>query len=68
MKIIKEKINRQGKREVTVVLEDKDTLMAFQQDRFYRLGGQVEDVVQGHVITETDKVYWCNISQKWETL
>jgi hypothetical protein len=68
MRIIKEKINRRGQREVTVVLDDRDMLMAFQQDRFYRLGGQVDDVVQGHVIRETNGVYWCSISQKWEEL
>jgi hypothetical protein len=68
MRIIKEKINRRGQREVTVVIDDRDMLMAFHPDRFYRLGGQVDDVVQGHVIRETEKVYWCSISQKWEAL
>lgn len=65
MKIVKEKINRQGKREVTVVLEEQDNLMCFRNDRFYRLGGQVEDIVAGHVIAESDAVYWCSITQNW---
>lgn len=65
MKIIKEKINRQGKREVTVVLEDDDKLMCFRDDRYFRLGGQVDDVVAGHVITESDHVVWCSIEQRW---
>jgi len=65
MKIIKEKINRQGKREVTVELEEQDNLMCFRDDRFYRLGGQVDEVMAGFVITESDPVVWCSIEQKW---
>lgn len=67
MRITKEKINRQGKREVTVVLEPEDKLMCFRDDRYFRLGGQVEDVVAGHVITESDHVVWCSIEQRWVT-
>ncbi len=65
MKIIKEKMNRQGKREVTVVLESCDKLMCFRDDRYFRLGGQVEDIVAGHVITESEHVVWCSIEQEW---
>ena len=65
MKIIKEKMNRQGKREITVVLEDQDRLMCFRDDRYFRLGGQVGDVVAGHVITESEHVAWCSVMQEW---
>jgi hypothetical protein len=67
MKTIRERINKQGKREVTVVLEDGDRLMCFRDDRYFRLGGQVDDVVAGHVITESDHVVWCSIEQRWTT-
>jgi hypothetical protein len=65
MKTLREKINRQGKREVTVVLEDEDHLMCFRDDRHYQLGGQVGDIMAGHVITESECVYWCSIEQGW---
>jgi hypothetical protein len=65
MKTIRERINKQGKRELTVVLEKEDHLMCFREDRFYRLGGQVDDVMAGHVITASDCVYWCSIEQRW---
>jgi len=65
MKVIKQKINRRGKHEVTVELDKDEKLMLFKDDRYYRLGGQVEDVVQGHVITECEGVYWCNVTQEW---
>jgi hypothetical protein len=65
MKILRERINKQGKREVTVVLEDEDHLMCFREDRFYRLGGQVDDIMQGHVIIESECMYWCSIEQAW---
>ena len=65
MKTLREKINRQGKREVTVMLDEGDHLMCFHDDRYFRLGGQVDDVVAGHVITESEHVVWCSIEQKW---
>jgi len=37
-----------------------------QNDAYYRLGGQVDDVVQSHVIGDMSRVYWCSITQKWE--
>jgi hypothetical protein len=54
-------------RMVTVALQHEDeVLMSFRPEKYYKLGGQVEDVVQGHVITESDAVYWCSIGQRWE--
>ena len=67
MRIIKEKLNRLGKREVTVVLEEGDHLMCFRDDRYFRLGGQVDEVMAGHVITEAEHVVWCSIEQRWVT-
>jgi hypothetical protein len=52
-------------RRVTVELQHGETLMAFKDEFYYRLGGQVEDIVQGHVITESDHVVWCSIGQEW---
>ena len=54
-------------RRITIELQHNDEyLMSFRPDSYYKLGGQVEDVVQGHVITESGAVYWCSIGQKWE--
>lgn len=65
MKTIRERINKAGRREVTVELGEGETLMAFHEDRFYKLGGQVDEVMRGHVITETQQVTWCSIGQEW---
>ena len=65
MKLMTERINKRGKRVVTVELDTDEKLMSFKDDRFYRLGGQVNDIVHGHVITESDAVYWCSIGQEW---
>jgi len=66
MKVIKDEIaTLKRRRRVTVELDHDERLMSFKDDRFYRLGGQVNDVVQGHVITESDAVYWCSIDQRW---
>jgi hypothetical protein len=54
-------------RMVTVALQHEDeVLMSVRPEKYYQLGGQVDDVVQGHVITESDAVYWCSIGQRWE--
>lgn len=65
MKTQREYTNKAGKRIVTVELDQDEKLLSFKDDRFYRLGGQVEDVVAGHVITQSDRVYWCSIQQEW---
>jgi len=66
MKVRHRKELKSGKRHVLVELDANETLFAIDADGYYRLGGQVEDIVQGHVITEADKVYWCSITQQWE--
>lgn len=67
MKVIKDEIaTLKRKRRVTVELDHGERLMSFKDENYYRLGGQVEDVVQGQVITESDRVYWCSITQRWE--
>ena len=53
-------------RRITIELQDDEYLMSFRPNSYYKLGGQVDDVVRGHVITESDAVYWCSISQRWE--
>lgn len=35
------------------------------EGQFYRLGGQVDDVVQGHVLIEARPTRWCSIKQEW---
>lgn len=35
------------------------------EGRFYMLGGQLDEVVPGHVLLETRPVIWCHFEQKW---
>lgn len=67
MKIIKDEIAtlKRGRR-VTVELADNEHLLCVKERGYYRLGGQVDDIVRGHVITEMRNVYWCGIRQNWE--
>ena len=67
MKIIKDEMaTLQRGRRVTVVLDPGESLVFIKPNCYYRLGGQVEDIVQSHVIIEAGQVYWCSITQKWE--
>lgn len=65
MKIIRERINKAGKREVVVVLDDRETLIGVRVNAYYRLGQPVEDVVGGHILTESREVAWCSAAQEW---
>ena len=65
MKITKDFIRKDLVRTVTVQLAVGEKLMAFQEDSYYRLGGQVDEIMGGDVITEADHVVWCSIEQKW---
>jgi len=65
MKITKEITRKDGIRTVTVLLAAGEKLMAFKEDNYYRLGGQLDEVVGGYCITESDYVIWCSIEQRW---
>lgn len=66
MKIISDKTNTKGVRRVTVEIGSNDQLITVNEDRFYQLGGQVDDVHRGHVLTETREVYWDGLTQEWQ--
>ena len=65
MKITKDYTRKDGVRTVTVQLAEGERLMAFNEDSYYRLGGQLDEVVGGYCIIEGKRVYWCSIEQKW---
>lgn len=66
MKIIKDEIAtlKRGRR-VTVELRHDEEFAVLQNNAYYRLGGQLDDVVQSHIIADMSRVYWCDITQKW---
>ena len=65
MKIIRERINKKGLREVVVELDKGEHIQAINPDAFYKTGYPVEDVVQGHVILDSKGVMWCPLGQEW---
>lgn len=68
MKILSDKTLKNGSRRITIELTgDKNTkFMVFNEDRFYKLGGQVNDIHRGHVFTESQEVYWNGLAQEWQ--
>lgn len=66
METISTKALKNGKFRTTVDINPGEKLIAVNEDRFYQLGGSVDDVHRGHVLTETKEVYWCGITQEWE--
>ena len=65
MKVISDRPTKEGGRRVTVSLAPGEKLVAVKEESYYRMGGQVDDIVQGHCITESRGVYWCSVAQEW---
>jgi len=65
MKVLHSKTLKNGKRHALVELDEGEDIKSFNENRYYRLGGQLDDVVGGHVITESEHVVWCSIEQRW---
>lgn len=51
--------------ERAVVLKPGQVALVIEADAFYRLGGQLDDVVASHVLAGTSRVAWCSIEQGW---
>ena len=65
MVVTKTIVRRDGSRVLTVNVGPAETLVSNDSRFHYKLGGQVDDVVASHVITEAEPVYWCSIEQRW---
>lgn len=65
MKVIRERINKQGKRQITIELGDGEHLMAMHPDRFYKTSYPHEEIVAGHHIIDSEPVEWCSFGQEW---
>lgn len=47
------------------IVSPQGNVLRILESRHYKLGGQVEDIVSGHIITELRDVSWCSVSQQW---
>ena len=65
MKITKDTIRKDGVRTVTVQLANGEQLMAFKDDCHYELGDPLDMIVAGHFLNNSQRVYWCSITQGW---
>jgi hypothetical protein len=65
MKIKRERINKSGRREVTLELDDGEHIQAINPDKYYRTGYPQEDVVGGHILLDSQQVTWCSLGQEW---
>lgn len=66
MKIIGERVDKRGKRIVTVELGKGESVVGIRENSFYDLGEPLNgEVVASHVIAGIQEVTWCSVSQKW---
>jgi hypothetical protein len=66
MKIITEKVNKQGNRVVTVELVDNEKLASFRPNSHYSLGEPMDgEVMSGDMLISAYYVTWCTVEQKW---
>ena len=59
------KRHRSGNSTHWVKIEPGERVLIIRDDRHYRLGGQVDDVVAGNALTECTEVAWCSVQQEW---
>ena len=59
------KRHRSGNVTHWVKIEPGERVLVIRDDQHYRLGGQVDDVVAGNVLTECTEVAWCSVQQEW---
>lgn len=59
------KVLSNGRVRHTLVTDPNDVILIIKPDRYYRLGGQHDDIVGSHILEETVVTYWCSITQKW---
>lgn len=65
MKVLKESVDKAGNRRMLIELAPDESLKATRDGAYYKLGGQVEDIVQSHVVLDAVEVHWCSIGQEW---
>lgn len=65
MKVLRERINKRGKREAVIELDSDEQIIALNPDRHYRTGYPIEDVIQGHIMLDSKEVTWCSLGQEW---
>jgi hypothetical protein len=65
MKVKYRKELKNGKRHVLVELDEGETLLTFDEDGYYKMGYPFDEVVRGNNITESSRVMWCVLEQKW---
>jgi hypothetical protein len=51
--------------ERAVILKPGQKALVIEEDRHYRLGGQVDDIVASHVLEGASHVTWCSVAQEW---
>lgn len=65
MKIKSSKPLTDGKVRLVIELEELEYVRVIKDNAYYRLGGQLDDIVATHVLEGMQEVFWCSIEQKW---
>lgn len=65
MKIVATKKMANGNLQYTVNVSPDEKLMAVNENAHYKLGGQLEDIVNSDVLTESRPVFWDIFTQTW---
>jgi len=68
MKILKETKTKDGKRRLTVELDEGEQIRAIKENSFYKLDEPLEYIFDSEVLLTANQVEWCNYSQDWEEL
>lgn len=65
MKIKHKRQLKNGKRHVLIELDADETLVAFDENAYYKMGYPFNEIVRGNNILESARVTWCVLGQEW---
>jgi len=68
MKTLKETTTKEGKRRLTIELDDGEYIRAIKENSFYRIGETLEYIVDSDDLQTANRVEWCVFTQEWVDL
>jgi hypothetical protein len=68
MKTLKETTTKEGKRRLTIELDDGEYIRAIKENSFYRIGETLEYIVDSDDLHTANRVEWCVFTQEWVDL
>lgn len=65
MQINRTQLLKDGKRKLTVTLDEGENILPIRNNMHYKLAEQLNDVIHADYLLGAVPVIWCSLEQKW---